>query len=96
VVEVLLAQSAWEDLDSISDYIAEDSIRYSIEFTNELLDKIQQLEAFPDSGKIVAEFNDLFLRELIHRKYRIVYRYKPDEAKAIVLRIIHGSKLMEI
>ena len=96
MVEGVLAQSAWEDLDSISDYIAEDSIRYSIEFTNELLDKIQQLETFPDSGKMVLEFNNPFFRELIHKKYRIVYRYKPEEAKAIILRIIHGSKLMEI
>ncbi|QNL22221.1 type II toxin-antitoxin system RelE/ParE family toxin [Hyphobacterium sp. CCMP332] len=96
MVKVLLAQSAWEDLDSISDYIAQDSIRYAQEFSNELLDKVKQLESFPDSGKIVVEFINPLLRELIYKKYRIVYRYMPEENKAIVLRIIHGSKLLDM
>ncbi|MER3373312.1 MAG: type II toxin-antitoxin system RelE/ParE family toxin [Allomuricauda sp.] len=96
MVKVLLAQSAWEDLDSISDYIAQDSIRYAKEFANQLLNKIQQLESFPDSGKKVAELDNPLLRELVFKKYRIVNRFKPDEAQAVVPRVIHGFKLLEM
>jgi plasmid stabilization system protein ParE len=94
MVEIILAESAWNDLDSITDYIALDSPRYAREFSDRLFERIEKLETFPKSGRIVPEFNNDLIRELIMGKYRTVYRiYKPT--KIIVLRIIHGSKLLD-
>lgn len=92
MVEITLAESAWNDLDSITDYIAQDSPRYAQEFGNRIFDRIEQLREFPESGRVVPEFHNVELREVIMSKYRIVYRiYSPEQI--VILRIIHGSKL---
>lgn len=93
MVEVLFAESAFDDLDSITDYIALDSIRYAQEFADRIFDRIDQLKHFPQLGRVVPEFQNEDLRELIIGKYRIVYRiYEPT--KIVILRIIHGAKLL--
>ena len=94
MVKITLAESAWDDLDSITDYIALDSIRYAQEFSDRLFERIEQLKSFPQSGRIVPEFKNELLRELVISKYRIVYRIFENE-KIVVLRIIHGAKLLE-
>ena len=48
---------------------------------------------FPESGRVVPEFHNVELREVIMSKYRIVYRiYSPEQI--VILRIILGSKLL--
>lgn len=93
MVQIRLTDSAWEDLDSITDYIAQDSLRYAQEFGNDIFKRIEQLKEFPKSGRIVPEFRNEEMRELIMGKYRIVYRLYSSNV-IIILRIIHGSKLM--
>ena len=61
-MEIVLAESAWNDLDSITDYIALDSIRYAKEFTERVFEKIDQLYEYPNSGRTVPEFQNEFLR----------------------------------
>ena len=93
MVEIRFSQSAWEDLDSITEYIAKDSIRYAKEFGNRVFDRIEQLHEFPYSGRVVPEFRNQNLRELILGKYRIVYRIYQEDL-IIILRIVHGAKLI--
>ena len=93
MVQIRLTDSAWENLDSITDYIAQDSLRYAQEFGNDIFKRIEQLKEFPKSGRIVPEFRNEEMRELIMGKYRIVYRLYSSNV-IIILRIIHGSKLM--
>lgn len=94
MAEIVFAESAWDDLDSITDYISQDSVRYAQEFSDRLFNRLSQLTEFPESGRTVPEFKNPNLRELILGKYRIVYRTYNSE-KIIVLRIIHGSKLLD-
>jgi addiction module RelE/StbE family toxin len=95
MVEIRLAESAWLDLDQITDYIALDSPRYAIEFTDRILERLEVLKKFKESGRIVPEFQNESLRELILGNYRIVYRIYSDKL-VVVLRIIHGSKLLDV
>lgn len=92
-MEIVLAESAWNDLDSITDYIALDSVRYAKEFADRVFEKIAQLYEHPDSGRMVPEFQNELLRELILGKYRIIYSIY-DSTQIVVLRIIHGAKLL--
>ena len=46
MVEITLAESAWNDLDSITDHIAQDSPRYAQEFGNSILVRIEQLRVW--------------------------------------------------
>ena len=95
MVKISLASSAYDDVDSIIDYIAKDSVRYAQEFADRIFDRIEQLKTHPHSGRVVPEFDNRELRELILSKYRIVYRIYSKE-EIVILRIIHGSKLLEM
>ena len=94
MVEVRFADSAWQDLDAITDNIAQDSLRYSQDFANRIFQRVEILEKFQRSGRVVPEFQNEDIRELVMGGYRIVYRIYSDNL-IIILRIVHGSKLLE-
>jgi toxin ParE1/3/4 len=57
-----------------------------------LIEKTKVLGIFPLSGRVVPEFGDRLIRELILKPYRIVYRI--DEAAKVVgvARYWHGAR----
>ena len=56
MVQIILADSAWMDLESIGDYIALDSPRYASEFIESILNHFHILYDFPKAGRVVPEF----------------------------------------
>ena len=64
---------ARRDLYEIVTHIAEDSPAYAINFAERITLAIDRLEAFPQLGRIVPEYQDANVRELIVGNYRIVY-----------------------
>ncbi len=91
MAEVIIADSAWEDLSDIADFISKDSPRYAAEYTDRLLNRAAQIATHPESGRIVPEFNSPTIRELIHGSYRIVYSIE-DIDVVVVLRFIHAAR----
>ena len=92
---VNLTASAQTDLEQIFYNIAADSPMNATEFIVELERKVYSLEAFPERQPLIPE-NEFFgteYRHLNHKKYRIVYRIVQDTV--FVLRIVHGSKLLD-
>jgi toxin ParE1/3/4 len=51
-----------------------------------------RLTEFPLSGRIVPEFNQDDIRELIVRNYRVVYQVIGDTVG--VVRVHHGARLL--
>jgi toxin ParE1/3/4 len=43
-------------------------------FGYELVSEVDRLQEFPTSGRIVPEYRNEIIREIIFRAYRIVYR----------------------
>lgn len=79
-----------ESFEGVIQYIAEDSTYYASNFAKNILQAIERLETFPHMGRIVPEYNNPDIRELIYQNYRIVYKI---EKKAVYLAlVIHGSK----
>ncbi len=52
----------------------------------------EQIETFPQSGRIVPEYGARDIREVIERPYRILYRIKEDAVE--VLAVVHGAQLL--
>ena len=67
-----------EDLKNIFDYISEDSNRYAQITVNKIYLRVSSLTKQPYSGRIVPEFNDENIREIIDGKYRIVHEIVND------------------
>jgi len=93
MVKVLWTDIARDDLKSVFEYISEDSSFYAKRFTEKLLVKVEVLVEFPKMGRIVPEFENPEIRELIEGNYRIVYKVFEDRVD--ILRIHHASRQLK-
>lgn len=93
MVRLIWSPDAVNDLEAICDYIAKDSEHYARVFAQGTINAIERLKIFPESGRIVQEYNQKDIREIIFQNYRIVYRIKPSAIE--IVTIMHGAKLME-
>jgi len=84
-------QTALDDLDAIKKYIARDSVYYAEKFADDAFTATENLELFPEMGRIVPERNDPKTRELIFGSYRIMYKIEDDYCNVITM--IHGKRL---
>ena len=64
--------SALDDLKSIRDYIAKDSLYYADKFVDGAFKAAERLERFPKIGRMVPEIENPALREIIYGSYRII------------------------
>lgn len=90
--KAVLAPRAIEDLRDIVLYIAPDRPEAAKRLGLALIEKTRVLGSLPLSGRIVPEFDDRFIRELILRPYRIVYRVDESSKVVGVARYWHGAR----
>jgi addiction module RelE/StbE family toxin len=93
MAEIIWTPFALEDLQSIYDYIARDSPVYAGKFIDKLVDRVDILIDHPEAGRIVPEFENELIRELIEGSYRIIYDIKSITEIAII-RIHHSARLL--
>jgi toxin ParE1/3/4 len=89
-VRVHWTNTAIEHLVSIYEYVAHDSKPYADRLIDKLTRRSEQIAAFPLSGRMVAEYRDEGIREVIERPYRIIYRIKADQID--ILTAVHGAQ----
>jgi toxin ParE1/3/4 len=90
--EVVWSLLATADLESIVEHIFRDSEFYAAAVARELVATARSLATFSERGRVVPEYEDSTMREIIVRRYRLIYRVQPDRVE--VLRIIHGARQM--
>ncbi|HEV8493217.1 MAG TPA: type II toxin-antitoxin system RelE/ParE family toxin [Candidatus Angelobacter sp.] len=78
------------DLDAIADYIASDSPAYARAVVKRIVILTRNLISFPHSGRIVPEFQDERIRELLAYSYRIIYTV--DKEEVLIAAVIHGKR----
>ena len=64
--------TAKKDLKKIYSYIAEDSKYYARRVAQDIVEKTEGLNDFPEIGRIVPEINDKKIRELIIYSYQSI------------------------
>jgi len=94
MVRIVWTELSIGDLKEIFDYISEYSIRYATITVNKIYQKTQVLKVSPHAGRIVPEFNEHLIREVISGNYRIIYRII-SEVQVDVLRIYHIARLLK-
>ncbi len=58
MAKLIWAQKAIESLEAIYDYISRDSIQYANYQTRKIVESVERLSLFPESGKIIMELNN--------------------------------------
>lgn len=84
------SDEAEKDLDSISEYIARDSIYYAQRTIERIINRGKQIQAFPFSGVKVPEYNDPNIRQVWDKNYRIIYHIGNN--RITVLTVVHGAR----
>ena len=92
--KVIWTDNALQDLNDIGEYISKDSERYAQLTVNRLFDSVDILESYPFSGKVVPEYNDISIREIIKGNYRIVYQIV-NENRIDILTVHNCARLIE-
>ncbi len=94
-VSIELSESARSDLAAmVSWYETQGAPEVGESFVAEILARVEDLGNHPDLGRVVPEFNQPLLRELIHTPFRIIYRH--EQNKVFVVRIWRHERLLSL
>ena len=93
-----MAQVRWtpqaaDDLDAIAEFIARDSPHFASLFVADILQTVERLFDFPESGRIGPEIGNRSIREVILGSYRIIYRRHSEAVE--ILTVYHGARLLD-
>jgi toxin ParE1/3/4 len=94
MVKIIWTDSAIHDLDDTGNFISKDSERYAEVTVERLFNSVDILEEFPRAGKMVTEFENEFIRELIRGSNRIVYHII-DDFRIDIITVHNSSRLIE-
>ena len=78
------------DLSEIVEYISQDSVTYAAALAGRIVTNVGRLRRHPGLGRVVPEYQDRTIRELIVGNYRVVYRVHGQ--RVAVLAVVHGSR----
>jgi len=93
-MQVIWTREALDRLSEIEDYIAKDSPERAIGFVNYLTDQGEALKDHPKIGRVVPELANENIRELIAKKYRIIYRVSKKRVE--ILTVFEGHRLLRL
>jgi toxin ParE1/3/4 len=95
VKPIAFAESALCDLEDILAWYADQQVPdVGKRLVREIVAKVEQLAEFPESGRIVPEFEMKTVRELIHPPFRVVYRI--DTASIWIIRVWRSERLLAL
>lgn len=90
MAEVIWTEPALQELDAIAEYIALDNPAAANHLVQEIFNKIDRLEGFPQSGRVPPELPHSVYREVVVPPCRIFYR--EDEVRVIVLYVMREER----
>jgi len=94
-VVISFAVSALRDLEEIKAWYAGQGVSDIAErLVAEIFQRVEMLVDHPDISRLVPEFEQSFLRELIHPPFRIVYRH--DTRRVKVVRVWRSERLLHL
>lgn len=95
VGRVSFAESALSDLAGIQEWYAAEGVPdVGGRLVAEIFRQVEILANHPDIGRIVPEFDQPFLRELVHPPFRINYRRDPLRVR--IVRVWRSERLLRL
>ncbi len=90
-LQVKWSPEAFEDAESITEYISRDSEHYARSTITKIVDFAESVGKFPQMGRMVPEVKDKRIRERLVYSYRLVY--KIEHTHILIVAIIHDKRL---
>lgn len=94
-MKITVSQSALSDLESIKVHYEDEGVPHiGKDFVASIIAHVQSLADNPDIGRIVPEFDEPKIRELIHAPFRIVYLR--EHVSIHVIRVWRSERLLRL
>lgn len=94
-MKILWTHEAREQLFEIERYISKDNVARAAQFIDEIIDHAESvLPGAPRIGRVVHEISNPDIRELIFKKYRLVYRINKNNLE--ILTVFEGHRLLRV
>ncbi len=91
----MIMKSAHKDLEIFFEYYRDQgNLKTAGTLIKSIYQKIERLSKYPDSGRMVPEFQSQYLRELIYPPFRIIYHREPNHIS--VIRIWRSERPLKI
>jgi toxin ParE1/3/4 len=94
MVKVIWTAHSIDDLKEIMNYISRDSVKYAYILKDNIFNLTEKLIKYPRIGRIVPEYKQDSIRELIYKNYRIIYLIKTESIE--ILTIFHGTRRLKL
>ena len=92
-MNLVLTESALEDLQAILTWYEKEKVpEVGEKLVDEILLRTEQITDHPESGRIVPEFQNPLLRELIQTPFRIVYLL--EDERCLLIRVWRSERLL--
>lgn len=89
------AESALCDLEEVQAWYVEQGVpEVGARLVEEVFQHVRALADHPDMGRVVPEFDQPFLREIIYPPFRIVYRRDPQRVR--IVRVWRSERLLHL
>ena len=89
-MRVFWTDAALNQLEAIRDYLAQTSPDYARRVVERLVNRSEQIAAFPRSGRMVPEYEIDEVRQVVESSYRVIYLIKEEQVE--ILAVIHTSR----
>ena len=93
-MKIRWSQEALDRLIEIEEYISKNSRDRAIKFVDQIIEHADLLSDKPRMGRTVPELANPDIRELIFKRYRIVYRLKANCIE--ILTVFEGHRRLRI
>lgn len=91
-MKIFISSNAKLDLFKTVQYIADDNPKAAHNWFKDIKDTIKKLSSFPNLGRIVPEYSDDTIREIIKGQYRIVYRINMNDETICIIAVHHSRR----
>ncbi len=89
-MKLFITSEARRDLESIGDWIANDSLLRAVTFVEEPEVSCGEILLFPEKYPIAIRYEKMALRRKVHGNYLIFYRVVMDQVQ--IIHILHGAR----
>lgn len=90
MVEVIWTEPALQELDAIAEYIALDNPAAASRLVQDVFEKMERLERFPESGRLPPELPNSIYREVVIPPCRVFYR--EDQQRIFILFVLREER----
>ena len=91
-MKLLWTEKAISNLNEIEKFIARDNLEIALKFVDKIINRAEKLVKHPWKGRVVPELSIEQIREIIYKKYRIVYLLKENSIE--ILTVFESHKLL--